>query len=331
VDPETLEDLIKLCVKIDQRLYDKRLERSSNKMSYGHSDKPKKPLPQGNQLSSTPMNLDYMDGQKTKSHGKLTKEERERRIQNNLCLYCGEPGHKVNSCSKRLERSLNTIELFSTLAPKEASFSLKVTLEKQRDRKPLEALLDSGANANFISQAAIEGLQVKLTKLDTPIAVRFADGSSKIVDSQVKNVKFKIQESSSGPLIFKADLIVIKDLRIDVVLGTPWFTSVNPKIDWKSRTIKFDRGSWSSSISLNSISLGDFKEKECSSNSLDTHLIFSETRMEEKEELEHKKSMETFEQYYSDFSSLFEEKELASLPPNRVCDMEVNLVDESSD
>ena len=53
--------------------------------------------------------------------------------------------------------------------------------------------------------------------------------------------------------------------------------------------------------------LGDFDEKECSSNSLDTHLTFSETRMEEKDELEHKKSMEIFEQYYSDFSSLFEE------------------------
>jgi transposase InsO family protein len=377
VDPETLEDLIKLCVKIDQRLYDRRLERNSNKMPYGHPDKPKKPSPQGNQSGSTPMDLDYMDGQKTKPHGKLTKEERARRIQNSLCLYCGEPGHKVNSCSKRSERSLNTMELFSTLAPNESSLSLKVNLENRRIKKSLDALLDSGANANFISQAAFEGWEMHWMKLDTPIAVRLADGSSKTVDYQVKNVKFKIEESSSGPLTFKADLLVIKDLRVDIVLGTPWFTSVNPKIDWKKRTIKFDRCSWSSSISLNYISLGDLKEKECSSNSpqdtlknsvnvkrtrktvtwddgqnemkrdfigctpgdfdekecssdfLDTHLTFRETRMEEKDGLEHKKSMEIFEHYYSDFSSLFEEKELNSLPPNRVCDMEINLVDES--
>ena len=232
VDPGNLDELIKLCVKIDQRLYDRRLERNSNKTPYNYSDKSKRNGHESAQSAPTPMDLDHMETQKHK-HGKLTKEERERRLSNNLCLYCGEAGHKVNSCSKRSERSLNTLELFSTSTVKESSLSLKVTFENQRVTEPLDALLDSGANANFISQKAIKGLGMHLTKLDTPIAVRLADGSSKIVEYQVKNVKFKIKESSSGPLNFKADLIVIKDLRIDVILGTPWFTSVKSLIDWK--------------------------------------------------------------------------------------------------
>jgi hypothetical protein len=214
VDPENLEDLMKLCVKIDQRLYDRRLEKNSNKMPYGYSDKPKRNLPPGNQ--SAPMDLDHMDGKKLKPHGKLTKEERERRIQNDLCLYCGEPGHKVNSCSKRSERSLNAMDLFSSSVSDDSSLTLRVTLENQLGNGHLEALLDSGANGNFMSEALLENSGIPLFSLKTPIIVRLADGSCKTVNFQVKNVKFMIKDSSSGPLSFKADLYVIKDLRIAV-------------------------------------------------------------------------------------------------------------------
>jgi hypothetical protein len=37
----------------------------------------------------------------TKS-GELTKDERDRRIKENLCLYCGKPGHKAIECRARL-------------------------------------------------------------------------------------------------------------------------------------------------------------------------------------------------------------------------------------
>ena len=44
-----------------------------------------------------------------KSHlgqdGKLTPEERQRRFDNNLCLFCGAAGHKANECRKRTSRA----------------------------------------------------------------------------------------------------------------------------------------------------------------------------------------------------------------------------------
>jgi hypothetical protein len=168
VEPETLEDLIKLCVKIDQRLYDRRLEKTSSRMSqnYNYGDKWKRNLPQGGQSGSVPMDLDAMDGQKFKSHGKLTKEERERRYQNNLCLYCGESGHKVNSCPKRSERSLNAVELSSTLTANEATLSLKVSLGTNAE--VFSALLDSGANSNFVSQDVIERVGLPMCELEGP-------------------------------------------------------------------------------------------------------------------------------------------------------------------
>ena len=35
---------------------------------------------------------------KLDSKGKLTQQERQHRIDNNLCLFCGKPGHKVLEC-----------------------------------------------------------------------------------------------------------------------------------------------------------------------------------------------------------------------------------------
>ena len=33
--------------------------------------------------------------------GKLTPEERQRRMDNNLCLFCGNAGHRATDCQKR--------------------------------------------------------------------------------------------------------------------------------------------------------------------------------------------------------------------------------------
>lgn len=45
------------------------------------------------------MDLDSTkDGKRFKP---LTIEERKRRMDNNLCLYCGEPGHRVPQCPQR--------------------------------------------------------------------------------------------------------------------------------------------------------------------------------------------------------------------------------------
>jgi ribosomal protein L44E len=37
---------------------------------------------------------------KVGNDGKLTPNERDRRIKENLCLYCEEPGHRVSTCNR---------------------------------------------------------------------------------------------------------------------------------------------------------------------------------------------------------------------------------------
>ena len=38
---------------------------------------------------------------KLASNGKLTSDERKKRLENNLCLYCGAGDHKLDSCPKK--------------------------------------------------------------------------------------------------------------------------------------------------------------------------------------------------------------------------------------
>jgi len=38
---------------------------------------------------------------KLASNGKLTSDERKKRLENNLCLYCGAEDHKLDSCPKK--------------------------------------------------------------------------------------------------------------------------------------------------------------------------------------------------------------------------------------
>jgi hypothetical protein len=84
-----LESLVSMAIKIDTRLYDRRMEkdvRSSQPVVSSVADPPPS-------INSTQIK------------GKLSKEERERRIKEKLCLYCGTSGHSVKECPKKKNKS----------------------------------------------------------------------------------------------------------------------------------------------------------------------------------------------------------------------------------
>jgi hypothetical protein len=92
-----LESLVSRAIKIDTRLYDRKMEKQIK-------------VPQvASATSSTPDDSTVVSAVSTNSsgtktplrHGKITQEERQRRIKLNLCLYCGTSGHKLNECPKK--------------------------------------------------------------------------------------------------------------------------------------------------------------------------------------------------------------------------------------
>jgi Domain of unknown function (DUF4939) len=68
---------------------------NSNSHSHSHNNKSGK---SSNSTSASSDKPAYSDKLKD---GKLTSQERQRRLDNDLCLYCGETGHKADACTKK--------------------------------------------------------------------------------------------------------------------------------------------------------------------------------------------------------------------------------------
>jgi len=109
-EPATLEDLIRLSIRLDNRI---RARNSSRKKSTFSSA--------SHNVTVCPLSTEQMPTQRSKpqslplpvqashsgerdiepmqvGHTRLTPEERQRRFLSKLCIYCGESGHFIASC-----------------------------------------------------------------------------------------------------------------------------------------------------------------------------------------------------------------------------------------
>jgi hypothetical protein len=124
--PTRFDDFITLVIKIDNRLYERCVERqakshptafsdsgtsSSNKDSYKTSLRTSPNLPSTSpsyQPRPSPLQKVLTNA------GTLTRKEKERRRAKGLCAYCGQADHTVENCPKKKEPSkghkLNVVE-----------------------------------------------------------------------------------------------------------------------------------------------------------------------------------------------------------------------------
>jgi hypothetical protein len=94
--PPTIEEYYQLAIRIDRRLYERRQEK---RLPRRHADRPQQFAPRPPAPDPNAMQIDSI--QPTNRRGKLTQDERQRRFDNNLCLYCGGANHKVSDCPIR--------------------------------------------------------------------------------------------------------------------------------------------------------------------------------------------------------------------------------------
>ena len=94
---ETMAELSEIAVRLDNRIYERNLEKKSE----GNDQPRERSNNDASRYDNTvvPMEIDgtYVNSEKTRN-GKLTASERQNRIDNHLCLYCGSADHKVASC-----------------------------------------------------------------------------------------------------------------------------------------------------------------------------------------------------------------------------------------
>ena len=95
-------------------------------------------------------------------------------------------------------------------------------------------LLDSGANANFISTQFVAKHNLPVVDTQSIRTVKLANGQRLRCNKVVQHVSVQMQ-TYTEPLTF-----VVTDLdHYDVLLGKPWLTKKNPEIDWQRNTTTF--------------------------------------------------------------------------------------------
>lgn len=110
--PSTLTEMVTLATQVDNRVWESKQIRRQLSKSVQHSNSraPKQSPRPMNSPVPAPKDPYAMDLDASKK-GPISAEERKRRYDSKLCLYCGNPGHRVSECplkSRQLDAS--TIE-----------------------------------------------------------------------------------------------------------------------------------------------------------------------------------------------------------------------------
>lgn len=100
-DPTTVNEAISQAVKCDNRLFERQQEKRLWTTPRPHLNYDAAAT---TNLSNKPSEVEDMqiDAVRFKP---LTEQEKKRRRQEGLCLYCGGEGHKLDGCSKRRQRT----------------------------------------------------------------------------------------------------------------------------------------------------------------------------------------------------------------------------------
>ena len=112
-------------------------------------------------------------------------------------------------------------------------FSGKLSsLTDPRQGTPVSFLVDSGCSGLIVSQALVQRLGLPTVTTDSPLTVTFADGSSKLTSTLTQLVLIK--GSYTVPLE-----AYVTDVTEDLILGIPWFQSIQLHLNWKDGLLRF--------------------------------------------------------------------------------------------
>ncbi len=240
----------------------------------------------------------------------LSFNERQRRISQGLCLYCGAGGHIITTCPVRPPRML-----VSTINPATQDMkplSTIVNLTVLDISLPVHALLDSGSTGNFISGDLCRQLKIPTTTNETTYQVHSVTGKPLTRG----NVRLK-----AGPVKIRIGLLhkeqihllVLEGATTDIILGRPWFVQHEPQFSWRSsEVLKWGKQCFPDCFPyIPHPPLNSAKDLNLNSTSIESPL--------ERQSID-------IPACYAPFRDVFCPKKAAQLPPHRPWDCAINHV-----
>lgn len=236
--PKTLDEMINLAIRIDNRLFEHRAEMKSGTFRLARqglapsSPRPTSSIPVASSSTMADTGPVPMEIGTSRTR-KLTQQERQHRIQNGLCLYCGEVGHKLANCPKSKSKS-------TTLQTTDLKQAQKMDIEGYLKFGSYSSkhivLVDCGADDTCINDQIVKDLEIPLVKLPHPIKIIYADGEetrSNVITHRTIPLQLRL-----GDHIEMIQPYVTRLSRA-VLLGIDWLQRHNPEIDWQAFTLKF--------------------------------------------------------------------------------------------
>ncbi|KAK3556341.1 hypothetical protein QTP70_007096 [Hemibagrus guttatus] len=218
-DATGLERLIQLSIRVAARMQscvDEPQDQSS------HNTWRDRPAPVSSpEPAPEPMHLGT-------SH--LTSAERQRRLTQNLCLYCGAPGHAIPACPIR--QPCPMVSTIFPFLPKMKPLTTHGMLTTTRSSVSVVAL-NSGSAGNFISGTLCRQLGLRTKATATPYQIQSITG---------KSISHRQVSHSAGPVLLQVGvlhveeitLLVLEESMADVILGRPWLEQHNPILSWRT-------------------------------------------------------------------------------------------------
>ncbi len=299
--PSSLDGLIDLAIRVDNRISLRSRHRRSGfppelvtrAASGAASDTPTQHL---GLSEEEPMQV---------GRARLTVKERRYRLDNQLCLYCGEAGHVAASCPavRRYSpfKGERTVSVTGTQLPSGGRCEFQASLLFKGTIYQVGALIDSGAEGDFMDSGLARRLGLPSVALVDPILARTLCGT--LLTKITHATKF-VTLTLSGNHAEEIRFLLIHSPTAPVVLGHTWLAKHNPHIDWALNLVL----GWSSFCLAQCLGAAFSPVMSCSV--LQEELV----------------SLAGVPEAYHDLGAVFSKSQASSLPPHRPYDCAIDLL-----
>ena len=161
---------------------------------------------------------------------RLSPEERQRRMREGRCLYCGELRHLIATCPVRT----TWVPRRTTPSTPTARVLTSVQVKHHTVTISMEALIDSGADESLLDWGLAKKLGLETKILERPVKASSLNGHELFTITRVTKPVSLIMGEHTELLTF----YLCRSNTRTLVLGYPCLMKHNPRIDWPMGWVK---------------------------------------------------------------------------------------------